>query len=218
MSSSRSRPRAASWLLRIISNDRAGRFRAGSPSIRRWVACSAMAWMVVGCHNPERPPFDYLPDMRYSVPHDAFAPHPMLANQQTLRPPAAGTIARGHLPLGFGTSLAEAARAGRELSNPIPLTPEALARGRELYATFCLVCHGASGDGDGSLVPRIAAPPSYRSPQIRAYPPGRLFHVITFGRGRMAAYGTQIRRADRWRLVHHLQTLQTPDRLGDPSS
>lgn len=185
---------------------------------RQLAACGLIGCIMVACRGHERPPFDYLPDMRNSVPHDAFAPNPVLANHQTLRPPAPGTIPRGFLPLGFGASVEEAARAGRELSNPIIPTPDVLARGQELYETFCQVCHGPTGAGDGPLIPRIAAPPAYSSPQLSVYPPGRLFHVITFGRGRMPAYRAQIRRADRWRLVHHLQTLQAADSLGDPTS
>jgi mono/diheme cytochrome c family protein len=179
------------------------------------IVVGLLACCLAACGGPSaRPPFDYMPNMRDSVAYDAFAPNPLFANHQTLRPPAAGTIPRGFLPLGFGAGLDEAARAGRELSNPIAPTPEALARGEELYTTFCQVCHGATGAGDGPLVPRIAAPPAYNSPQLRDYPPGRLFHVITFGQGRMPSYASQIRQQDRWRLIHHLRRLQA---LGEPT-
>ncbi len=176
---------------------------------RLWIFYCLFAGGTISCgRGAEHPPFDYMPDMQRSIAYDAFAPNPVLAKGQTLRAPATGTIARGFLPLGFGEGLEEAARADRELHNPIPRTAATLARGAELYLTFCLPCHGPTGAGDGPLVPRIAAPPAYNSPQIRAYQPGRLFHVITFGRGRMAAYRAQIRTDDRWRLVHHLESLQ----------
>ena len=47
-------------------------------------------------------------------------------------------------------------------------SPEALAQGRALYETFCLVCHGEQGRGDGPLVPKIPNPPAYTSARVRA--------------------------------------------------
>ena len=84
-----------------------------------------------------------------------------------------------------------------------------LEQGRRQYETFCAVCHGPSGDGDGPLVPLIPNPPAYSSARVRAMPPGRLFHVITFGSGRMPAYASQIPAADRWSIVAHVQWLQS---------
>ena len=33
----------------------------------------------------------------------------------------------------------------RDLPNPVPHTPEALAEGEWLYGTYCALCHGATG-------------------------------------------------------------------------
>ena len=59
-----------------------------------------------------------------------------------------------------------------------------------------------------ALVPLIPNPPAYSSERVRAMPPGRLFHVVTFGSGRMPAYASQVPAADRWSIVAYVQTLQ----------
>lgn len=173
----------------------------------------ALVWTVsLSCcgRDPQKKAYRYMPDMVESVPYDAFAPNPNTATGQTLLAPPAGTISRGHLPYRFANTPEDAERAGLELQNPIPLTPEALARGKRVYENFCLVCHGTSGKGDGPLIPKYPNPPSLSSKTVAAFPAGRLYHVITVGSvsGLMAAYAGQIAPADRWRLVHYLQTLQ----------
>jgi mono/diheme cytochrome c family protein len=156
----------------------------------------------------ERPGFEYMPDMAHSLPYDSFAPNPVTRDGKTLLAPVAGTVARGFQPFPYGTGPAEADRAGREVQNPVPLTDEALARGRALFQTFCVVCHGEQGAGDGPLVPRIPNPPAYTSERVRSMPPGQLFHVISRGSGRMPSYAAQIPAHDRWLIVRYLETLR----------
>lgn len=49
-----------------------------------------------------------------------------------------------------------------ELPPPVhPQTPEHLAvkRGHEIYHSYCAVCHGINGDGDGPVAPDLRVPP-----------------------------------------------------------
>jgi mono/diheme cytochrome c family protein len=175
----------------------------------RSIVCLLIAFASAACARPqERRGYEYTPDMAYSVPYDTFAPNSVTRNGMTQQVPVRGTIPRGFLPLHYSNSVADAERAGRELSNPYPSTPATLEQGQHLYETFCLVCHGVTGDGDGPIVPRIPNPPAYSSERVRSMPAGRLFHVITFGSGRMPSYASQIPAADRWLIVAYVQTLQ----------
>jgi mono/diheme cytochrome c family protein len=149
-----------------------------------------------------------MPDMAYSPAYGSFAPNPATRDGKTLQAPVAGTIPRGFPPFRYGATPEEAARAGVELTNPLPATAETLDRGRRLYETFCFVCHGPEGKGDGPLVPKIPNPPSYTSARVKEMPAGRLYHVITRGSGRMTSYAVSITPEDRWRIVHHVQSLQ----------
>jgi len=151
---------------------------------------------------------EYMPDMTYSVPYNSFAPNPVTRDGKTLQSPPAGTVPRGFQPFRYAATPEEALRAGRELRNPVASSPQALAQGRALYETFCVVCHGGQGQGDGPLVPRIANPPAYTSERVRAMAPGQIFHVISRGSGRMPSYAAQIPYEQRWPLVLYVGALR----------
>lgn len=173
------------------------------------VAVALLAALIAGCGgDPQSAGWEYMPDMAHSVAYDSFAPNPVLRDGKTLQAPPPGTIPRGFLPLHYGPGPDEAERAGRELSNPIETTAQSKARGEALFQTFCQVCHGATGLGDGPVAAKFPPPPAYNSAGVRDLPTGRIFHVITFGSGRMPSYAAQISPEDRWRLVLHIQRLQ----------
>ena len=86
----------------------------------------------------------------------------------------------------------------------------ALKDGKVLYERFCDHCHGAKGVGpdEGSVGEVFAGVPSYTSDAIKNVSGGHIFHVITQGKGRMGAHGSQISVEDRWKIVRYVQTLQ----------
>ncbi|MBW8875890.1 MAG: cytochrome c [Acidobacteria bacterium] len=159
--------------------------------------------------DPASTGYEFIPDMAHSVPYDAYAPNPVTRDGKTLQPPVAGTIARGGpLPFHYAATAEDAVRAGRELRNPFPPSPAVLARGQTVYQTFCAVCHGLRGAGDGPLIPKFPNPPSYTSARLLAMPDGQIFHVITRGSGMMPSYAGQIAPEDRWRAVAWVRALQ----------
>jgi len=153
---------------------------------------------------------EYMPDMARGPAYKAFAPNPATRSGLTLQAPVPGTIARGHRAFTFHYSAGEeeAARAGRELANPLPLTPAALEDGRGLYQTYCLVCHGANGKGDGPLVVagKIPTPPAYTSIRVAPFPAGRIFHVVTMGTQKMPSYAALLTPGERWKVVGYVST------------
>jgi len=104
----------------------------------------------------------------------------------------------------------------------IQLGPALLDRGEKQYNVFCAPCHVVSGYGDGSVA--LRAPgliiPSYHGPtdkkdiDVRTYPLGYIFHVITHGAGRMQGYAAQIPVADRWAVAAWVRTLQRSQTAG----
>ena len=180
----------------------------------RLIVVSLLCVASAGCDRHARRGYEYMPDMAHSVAYDTFAPNPVTRNGMTQQLPVRGTIPRGFRPLHYTGSPADAERAGRELMMPEPARPALIAHGRYLYETFCIVCHGPRGEGDGPLVPRIPSPPAYSSDRVRAMPAGRLFHVITFGSGRMPSYASQVPADERWAIVAYVQTLQHGQEVG----
>ena len=65
-----------------------------------------------------RPNYEFFPDMARTARYGAFEQNPHFADGKTLQAPQSGTVARGPLPLHYGTTPEEALRAGRELSDP----------------------------------------------------------------------------------------------------
>lgn len=171
---------------------------------------AAIALAAAGCSggDPTLPNVEILPEMVDSVPFDAFAANPSTPDGKTLMAPPRGALPRGFSPLHYGPGPEEAARAGRELQNPLPDAKETTARGQVLFKRFCTPCHGASGQGDGPVVPPFPAPPPLSADHAKKMPDGQVFHVIGFGQGLMPAHGAQIAQRDRWAIVRFVRSLQ----------
>jgi mono/diheme cytochrome c family protein len=150
--------------------------------------------------------FQYMPDMARDPAYKAFAPNPATHDGLTLQRPVAGTIARNYEPFHYGSGEVEAARAGAELRNPYRPTTQTLAEGKALFETYCLVCHGEGGKGDGPIADKIPHPPSLVSGPVLQFPPGRIFHVITMGTTKMPSYATQLSASERWKIVTYVHT------------
>ena len=132
------------------------------------------------------------------------APSPLFADGRAMRVPVAGTVARGHLPLGV-QSEAEAAL----LVNPLPVTAAVLERGRRCFQVRCALCHGPLGHGQGSLGPAYGAQPAdLHTEAIRAYPDGRLYWTLVMGKDAMPGQGKELDHDQRWAVVHYLRALQ----------
>lgn len=94
-------------------------------------------------------------------------------------------------------------------SNPYPLSPALLERGRDRFQIYCALCHGVLGDGDGYIVRRgFPAPPSYHIDRLRQAPDSHFFDVITHGYGLMYPYADRVSPADRWAIVAYIRALQ----------
>lgn len=112
-------------------------------------------------------------------------------------------------PLG-GAGGAGGAYDGTMRQDPsVPQIPATIAaRGDTLYQTFCAVCHGAAGDGNGPVGPRVAAP-SIITAQAAGYSDGYLYSIIRYGRGSMPRYGDKVFQVDdRWAIVNYVRRLQ----------
>ncbi|HYW73850.1 MAG TPA: cytochrome c [Pyrinomonadaceae bacterium] len=152
--------------------------------------------------------FEWPTQMQYSAAFRSQTANPVLANGMTAQSVVAGTAPRGFHPFHYGPQPAEAERAGRELKNPFQPTPENLARGQQIFANYCQVCHGATGAGDGPLIPKYPNPPAYQTDASKALPDGNLFHVITMGRNNMPSHAAQVAADDRWKVILYIRKLQ----------
>lgn len=164
--------------------------------------------------DPEKPNWVLPTQMADSPAYQAQSANPILANHTTVQPPVEGTLARGQHPFPYAATDADRRRAGEELANPFapihPLRgyPENLANGKRLFETYCAVCHGVSGAGDGPLIPKYPNPPNVRSKQFLKLRDGEIFHTITLGRKKMPGHAALLAWDERWQVILYLHLLQ----------
>lgn len=103
------------------------------------------------------------------------------------------------------------ATPGLDLKQLFTATPEAVARGQQLFNTDCVVCHGAAGKGDGAaavaLTPR---PRNLTSPQgwTAGYTIAGIYTTLTEGiKGTGMAAFDAVPPVDRFALAHYVQSL-----------
>ncbi len=149
---------------------------------------------------------EYMPDMVRGPAYKAFAPNLGTGDGLTLRAPVPGTIARGQHPFHFHPGEEDAARAGALLRAPFPWTPSVVEDGKGLYGVYCVPCHGEAGNGEGPLAGKIPPPPAYRSERVLGFAPGRMYHVLTLGSGKMPSYAAQLSPDERWKVIAYVQT------------
>lgn len=160
--------------------------------------------------NPAQLNYEFLPQMAHAPRYNAFAPNPNFPDAKTLQAPLQGTIARGHMPLHYASTLQDALRAGEELKSPIELTSQqARERGSVVFADYCAVCHGAGGAGNGTVTQQgFPPPPSLLAEHALKLKEGQMFHILTLGQNNMPSYASQLSREDRWRVIGYVRTLQ----------
>jgi len=178
------------------------------------LAClvTGMLCWIVPEHDATRPNYDFLLEAQMDSPvaYDSFSPNPNFPDGLTLRTPPPGTIARGRIPLHYQATPQDALRAGDELKNPFAdHDASRLERGSVVFTNFCQVCHGATGEGNTPVTQRgFPMPPSLLAQRCLQMKDGQMFHVITYGQGKMPPHAAQLSQDDRWSVVLHLRVLQ----------
>jgi mono/diheme cytochrome c family protein len=157
------------------------------------------------------PGWDYFPDMFYSTAYETNSKNLNFEDGMTMRSPVPGTVPRDFMPFQYTIDPESRILAGKELINPVRATPEALLRGKFVYTTFCIGCHGISGEGDGHLF--ISGlyplkPLTLSGISAVKLKDGEIYHTITLGIRSMGAHGSQIRPEDRWKLILYIRKLQ----------
>ncbi|HKC40653.1 MAG TPA: cytochrome c [Gemmatimonadales bacterium] len=115
-----------------------------------------------------------------------------------------------------GAELPVTRETADRLVNPRTRTAESLNRGQWVYQTYCLVCHGEHGLGNGPVSLAGGGPfpgiPSLVDPSRPKMTDGAIYGMIVeaqrMGRGLMPRYGDKIHGNDRWDLVNYVRSLQ----------
>ncbi len=117
------------------------------------------------------------------------------------------------LVLGFTLAYGQAIKVPPDIlkgKNPVPATPEVLAKGKAAFKDNCAQCHGDTGKGNGPMAGMLKEPPADLSdPEIVGpLTDGEMFWSITKGRQPvMPAFESKLGNQDRWALVDFLRDL-----------
>ena len=184
---------------------------------------AAIGLGVVSCGADKRSPGRvYMPDMAYSRAYEAYGYnnvgdyerlHKEGVNYTSM--PVEGTVARGDMLSYHLTNDSAGMIAAESLRNPMDSVNDKvqLKEAERLYLVNCGICHGTKLDGNGPLWkngdgPYPAAPKNLTAADAIAFPDGHYFHVITYGKGQMGSYASQLRPDQRWWVIKYIRSKQ----------
>jgi mono/diheme cytochrome c family protein len=186
------------------------------------ISVLVMAVIVWSCSDVRRSPGKvYMPDMAYSRAYETYAPIDTLAKQgiHYNRLPVAGTIKRGEL-LPFSLAADKPGDTANyvqsvHVANPLPaLNAVQMKEAERLYLINCGICHGTALDGNGPLYnggngPFSAAPANLATnAKYVNMPEGQMFYSVTYGKGQMGSYASQLSTTQRWQIIHYVKLKQ----------
>jgi mono/diheme cytochrome c family protein len=185
--------------------------------IRQWsptalVAAAALA--LSGCAGPGKTTqtqLEWQPDMYVQPYVQGLSTDHLNPNLPAMRTPPAGTVPVDYTPFPQPSDVT----GMEQIANPLPASPEVLAKGRQLFNNYCIVCHGALANGLGYIVPKMTQPPALIAGAPLLFTDGRIFSIITSGQGNMPSYQTELDPAQRWAIIHYVRVLQ---RAANPSN
>ncbi len=172
--------------------------------------------------HSSKPRVHLVQDMDNQPKYRAQQANPLFADGRAMRPPVAGTVARGQLndDEHFERGIVGGQWAAT-FPSQVPVDMALLERGRDRFNIYCRPCHGAAGYGDGMVNLRAmelmnlgtngttwVQPKSIHEQAIREQPVGQTFNSITNGVRNMPPYGSQINVRDRWAIVAYVRALQ----------
>ena len=110
--------------------------------------------------------------------------------------------------------------------NPVPADETSIARGAEIFSINCVMCHGETGQGTGTIAAFLVKkkPADLSSPLIQSKSDGNLFISITNGvfnpynslfpdvnfSGQMPPMNDNLSVRERWDVINYIRTLKAP--------
>lgn len=105
------------------------------------------------------------------------------------------------------TGMSDAKDAAAAIPNPVPATPESIARGQYFFEINCLVCHGSTGLGDGPVGQKFVekAPVDLNDAYTQDQADGQIFFTLTRGRELMPFYRDALSPDERWDVINYIR-------------
>ncbi len=166
--------------------------------------------LVLSCHNNATPNYQYFPNMYEPVSYGTYSESNAFKNGKEGQLPAEGSIKRGFVPYEYpNTPEALIAVKAANIKSPIDSMSTAdMDKTKVLYETYCAICHGNKGDGQGRLVTqgKFLGVPNYKDRVINE---GSIFHVVTYGLNNMGSHANQLSAHERWLVAAYVVDLKS---------
>jgi len=176
----------------------------------------------------KEPPIEIFPDMDRQAKVKYQKPSAFFADGRAARQPVQGTVPMGYRPPASGDAThilneisysrgkgyLSTGKIGTFWGNGIPkalkLDQALLKRGQERYDIYCILCHGATGSGNGIVTKYgfTGIIPSYHDQRLLDMPDGEIYNTLTNGKGQMEGYGASLSLRDRWAIIAYIRALQ----------
>lgn len=96
----------------------------------------------------------------------------------------------------------------RSLVNPLPFAPPSIDQGRVAYGYYCVHCHGAKADGQGTVGQSFSPlPANLTQPPVQSQADGELFVKTSLGYKRCPPLAQTVAENDRWAIINYLRSL-----------
>ncbi len=178
--------------------------------------------LIESCDSKREPGKTYMPDMAYSRAYEAYAPNNLASQNINYVPyPVEGTIRRGDLFPYVLPNDSNGYRMSAEVKDPLPpLDTVQMNEAARLFNINCAICHGAKMDAQGPLATggKVPAVANLTLSQYVKMPEGTMFHSITYGKGNMGSYASQLSREQRWMVVQYVKAHQASLSAGTPAA
>ena len=188
--------------------------------MKKFLLFAVITFSLTACvdKDPQDPGVEYASQMYHSLPYDPYSqidPNSYNADGLNMRLPVPGTVSRQQngedlsieMSLNYPFAKDSLEYAAKVLKNPISMSDTSvMSQGKDLYTKYCQHCHGEAGDGQGPVAKKYGGVANLKS--VADKTEGHIYHVITMGKGRMWAHGSQILPKDRWKIVTYVNTLR----------
>ena len=163
-----------------------------------------------------------MPDMAYSRAYESYAQRDSTKFTMDISRaggnmifynamPVKGTLKRGEQFPYMLPNDSNGYKMSASVQNPFDSIPKAqMAEAGRLFNINCAICHGAKGMADGPLATsgHIGGVANLTGDAYVKMADGTMFHSVTYGKGIMGSYASQLTRAQRWMVIKYVRTLQ----------
>ena len=172
--------------------------------------------VIISCSDIRRNPGrTYVPDMAYSRAYETYSSKEKLEKKgiHYTGMPTEGSIARNDdFPYALKNTPEDYIKAAG-VKNTLSPDSVDMKEAERLYLIFCGICHGSKLDGNGPLFnggngPFTAAPKNFMDADMKNMAEGTMFHSVTYGKGQMGSYASQLSITQRWMVIAYIKSKQ----------